>query len=97
MRKLLQIIKRTKLEKEKMSHVPSPKKDIDDILAKAKEEDILKENGIKLPCPLWMDFVMPQARECTHLEVRQMPAWGLESNLLTICPHERNSPTGYHV
>ena len=33
------------------------KKDIDDILAKAKEEDTLKEYGIKPPYPLWMDSV----------------------------------------
>ncbi|KAJ8627516.1 hypothetical protein MRB53_020823 [Persea americana] len=33
------------------------KKDIDDILAKAKEEDTLKEHGIKPPYPLWMDSV----------------------------------------
>ena len=30
------------------------KKDVDDILAKAKEEDTLKEHGIKPPYPLWM-------------------------------------------
>ncbi|KAJ8615135.1 hypothetical protein MRB53_034507 [Persea americana] len=30
------------------------KKDVDDILAKAKEDDILKEHGIKPPYPLWM-------------------------------------------
>ena len=33
------------------------KKDVDDILAKAKEEDTLKEYGIKPPYPLWMDSV----------------------------------------
>ncbi|XXG47548.1 hypothetical protein AAC387_Pa02g2176 [Persea americana] len=33
------------------------KKDVDDILAKAKEEDTLKEHGIKPPYPLWMDSV----------------------------------------
>ncbi|XXG59101.1 hypothetical protein AAC387_Pa04g1240 [Persea americana] len=33
------------------------KKDVDNILAKAKEEDILKEHGIKPPYPLWMDSV----------------------------------------
>ncbi|XXG68913.1 hypothetical protein AAC387_Pa06g1899 [Persea americana] len=33
------------------------KKDVDDILAKAKEEDTLKEHGIKPPYPLWMDLV----------------------------------------
>ncbi|XXG53666.1 hypothetical protein AAC387_Pa03g1728 [Persea americana] len=33
------------------------KKDVDNILAKAKEEDTLKEHGIKPPCPLWMDSV----------------------------------------
>ena len=33
------------------------KKDIDDILAKAKEEDTLKEHGIKPSYPLWMDSV----------------------------------------
>ena len=33
------------------------KKDVDDILAKAKEEDTLKEHEIKLPYPLWMDSV----------------------------------------
>ncbi|XXG82670.1 hypothetical protein AAC387_Pa10g0570 [Persea americana] len=33
------------------------KKDIGDILAKAKEEDTLKEHGIKPPSPLWMDSV----------------------------------------
>ena len=33
------------------------RKDVDDILAKAKEEDTLKEHGIKPPYPLWMDSV----------------------------------------
>ena len=33
------------------------KKDVDNILAKAKEEDTLKEHGIKPPYPLWMDSV----------------------------------------
>ncbi|XXG41865.1 hypothetical protein AAC387_Pa01g2239 [Persea americana] len=33
------------------------KKDVDNILAKAKEEDTLKEHGIKTPYPLWMDSV----------------------------------------
>ena len=33
------------------------KKDVDDTLAKAKEEDTLKEHGIKPPYPLWMDSV----------------------------------------
>ncbi|XXG76970.1 hypothetical protein AAC387_Pa08g1221 [Persea americana] len=33
------------------------KKDVDNILVKAKEEDILKEHGIKPPYPLWMDSV----------------------------------------
>ncbi|XXG73177.1 hypothetical protein AAC387_Pa07g2138 [Persea americana] len=33
------------------------KKDVDNILAKAKEEDTLKEHGIKSPYPLWMDSV----------------------------------------
>ena len=43
---------------EKTSHVPLPKKDIDDIHAKAKEEDTLKEHGIKPPYPLWMDLAL---------------------------------------
>ncbi|KAJ8639850.1 hypothetical protein MRB53_016544 [Persea americana] len=30
------------------------KKDVDNILAKEKEEDMLKEHGIKPPYPLWM-------------------------------------------
>ncbi|XXG54659.1 hypothetical protein AAC387_Pa03g2480 [Persea americana] len=34
-----------------------PKKDVDNILAKTKEEDTLKEHGIKPPYPLWMDSV----------------------------------------
>ena len=34
------------------------KKDVDNILAKAKEEDTLKEHGIKPPYPLWMDSVL---------------------------------------
>ncbi|KAJ8615024.1 hypothetical protein MRB53_034396 [Persea americana] len=33
------------------------KKDVDNILAKAKEEDTLKEHGIKPSYPLWMDSV----------------------------------------
>ncbi|XXG88111.1 hypothetical protein AAC387_Pa12g0367 [Persea americana] len=33
------------------------KEDVDDILAKAKEEDTPKEHGIKPPYPLWMDSV----------------------------------------
>lgn len=33
------------------------KNDVDNILAKAKEEDTLKEHGIKPPYPLWMDSV----------------------------------------
>ena len=33
------------------------KKDVDNILAKAKEEDTLKEHGIKPPYPLRMDSV----------------------------------------
>ncbi|XXG41948.1 hypothetical protein AAC387_Pa01g2312 [Persea americana] len=33
------------------------KKDVDNILAKAKEEDTLKEHGIKPTYPLWMDSV----------------------------------------
>ena len=33
------------------------KKDVNDILAKAKIEDTLKENRIKPPYPLWMDSV----------------------------------------
>ena len=32
-------------------------KDIDDILAKVKEGDTLKENGVKPSYPLWMDYV----------------------------------------
>ncbi|XXG76886.1 hypothetical protein AAC387_Pa08g1154 [Persea americana] len=34
------------------------KKDVDNILAKAKEEDTLREHGIKPPYPLWMDSVL---------------------------------------
>ena len=33
------------------------KKDVDDILTKAKEDDPLKEHGVKSPYPLWMDSV----------------------------------------
>ncbi|XXG82266.1 hypothetical protein AAC387_Pa10g0251 [Persea americana] len=33
------------------------KKDVDNILAKAKEDDTLKEHEIKPPYPLWMDSV----------------------------------------
>lgn len=33
------------------------KKNVDDILTKAREEDTLKEHGIKPPYPLWMDSV----------------------------------------
>ena len=33
------------------------RKDVENILAKAKEEDTLKEHGIKPPYPLWMDSV----------------------------------------
>ena len=43
-------------EGENDSHILT-KKDINDILAKAKEEDMLKENGIKPPYPLWMDSI----------------------------------------
>ncbi|XXG42233.1 hypothetical protein AAC387_Pa01g2557 [Persea americana] len=38
------------------------KKDVDNILAKAKEEDTLKEHGIKPPYPLWMDSVQFPAK-----------------------------------
>ena len=48
------------------------KKDVDDILAKAKEEDTPKEHGIKPPYPLWMDsvpfpaqFKQPTLKTCT--------------------------------
>ncbi|XXG47604.1 hypothetical protein AAC387_Pa02g2228 [Persea americana] len=34
------------------------KKDVDNILAKAKEEDTLKEHGIRPPYPLWMELVL---------------------------------------
>ena len=36
---------------------PLTKKYVDDILAEAKKEDTLKENGIRPPYPLWMDSV----------------------------------------
>ena len=41
------------------------KKDVDNILAKAKEDDTLKEHGIKPPYPLWMDSVpfLPKFKE----------------------------------
>ena len=39
---------------ENEAHVLT-KKDVDNILARAKEEDTLKEHGIKPPYPLWMD------------------------------------------
>ena len=38
------------------------KKDVDNILAKAKEEDTLKEHGIKPPYSLWMDLVLFPAK-----------------------------------